>query len=65
MLDILYHDRPYRPPLTRAIVYLFIQGHIDSKAKGVFEFDFLGEDMADFFGGGCWVDMQADIAAVH
>lgn len=33
--------------------YLFIQGHVERKSEGVFEFDFVGEELADLFGGGC------------
>lgn len=45
--------------------HLFIQGHVDRKAKCVFEFDFVGEQLADLSGGGGGVHRQVDGASVH
>lgn len=45
----LQEQEHVRPDAT---AYLFIQGDVHREAEGVFELDFVREELADLFGGG-------------
>lgn len=63
-LDRELGRRERRPSLV-VTAHLFVHGDKEGEAKGVLELDFVGERLADLFGGGRRVDGQADGAAVH